>query len=393
MNINKDLNNKLTAVDPQEQERLNNDQGTLKENQIRFQPFANRPPAKPISPFIPKSFSQLLNMLKISSSLAFSLLTRKAHIWGHPVIVHIEPTSLCNLRCPLCPSGNHELTRQRTSLDFEQFKIIVDKLPPTVRMLLLWNQGEPFLVKDFISMIEYAKQKSLYIVTSTNGHFFRKPEEVKKVVASGIDEIIISLDGADQESYQKYRVGGDLEIVKQGVQNLARQKNRLQQNKPLLHLQFILMKHNISQKREMITLGKEMGADKLSFKTLQVTSWKEGEDFLPDDPTQTRYQTKSDNGKYKTRRRRFFADDCLRLWYSAVVNCDGQVSPCCFDKDGEYSQGNLLRSDFTSIWKGESFQKFRQSLLDSRLKLEMCQDCTEGLKNLFPETIDFHKES
>lgn len=391
MAINRDLNQKLTAVDSKAQERINSDQVTVKENQSKFQPFANRPPAKPISPFIPKSFSQFINLLKISASLAVSLLTRKAYIWGNPVIVHIEPTSLCNLRCPLCPSGNHELTRQRTSLDFEQFKIIVDKLPPTVRMLLLWNQGEPFLVKDFNSMIKYAKQKSLYIVTSTNGHFFRKPEEVEKVVASGIDEIIISLDGTDQESYQRYRVGGDLEIVKKGVQDLALQKIQLKRNKPLLHLQFILMKHNIDQKRKMITLGNEMGADKLSFKTLQVTNWKEGENFLPDNSALTRYEGKTEGGKFRTKRRKFFPDDCLRLWYSMVINCDGQVSPCCFDKDGEYSQGNLIESDFRSIWQGESFQNFRQRLLDSRLELEMCQDCTEGIKNLFTQTIDYHK--
>ena len=375
------------------EEKGNISLATSKKNQTGIKPFGNRPPAKPISPFIPKSMSQLINLIKISSSLGFSLLTRKAHTWGNPVIVHIEPTSLCNLRCPLCPSGNGELTRLRTKMNFEQFKTIIDKLPATVRMLLLWYQGEPFLVKDFTRMIRYAKRRSKYIVTSTNGHFFRKPEEIKKIIQSGIDEIIISLDGVDQESYQKYRVGGNLEIVKQGIRDLASQKNCVNQSRPLIHLQFILMKHNITQKKMMISLGKEMGADKLSFKTLQVTHWKAGEDFLPENSAHTRYEGKTEDGHYKTRRRRFFPEDCLRLWYSAVVNCDGQVSPCCFDKDGEYSIGNLLESDFSSIWQGESFQNFRQTLLDSRFELEMCQDCTEGIKNLFPETIDYHKKT
>jgi radical SAM protein with 4Fe4S-binding SPASM domain len=392
MATTKDLDKNLAAIDSISKENISGHQAAVREIQDRFQIFPNRPPAKPISPFLPKSFSQLLNLFKIIAGLGLSLLTRKAYVWGTPIIVHIEPTSLCNLRCPLCPSGNGELTRERAKMTFRQFKTVIDKLPSTVRMLLLWNQGEPFLVKDLANMIRYAKQKSMYIVTSTNGHFFRKPGEVEKIVQSGIDEIIISLDGADQESYQKYRIGGNLEIVKQGVRDLAFQKNRLNYNKPLLHLQFILMKHNVTQKKKMIELGKEMGADKLSFKTLQVTSWKEGEEFLPDDPAHTRYEGKREGGIYKTHRRRFFPNDCLRLWYSAVVNCDGQLSPCCFDKDGEYSTGNLLESDFTSIWKGKSFQNFRQRLLDSRLELEMCQDCTEGLANLFPETIDYHKK-
>jgi len=392
MDKSKYLNDKPTDLDFDRREEKEIDElDDFPEKSSGLNPLVNRPPTKLISPFIPKSFSQFLNLLKISSSLGLSLLTRKAYIWGNPVIVHIEPTSLCNLHCPLCPSGNGELTRERSKMTFEQFKTIIDKLPSTVRMLLLWNQGEPFLVKDFTRMIRYANQKSMYIVTSTNGHFFRKPEEVENIVASGIDEIIISLDGADQESYQKYRIGGNLELVTKGVRNLAKEKSRLDLNKPLIHLQFILMKHNISQREQMIRMGKEMGADKLSFKTLQVTNWKQGEDFLPKDSTFTRYEGKTADGIYKTKRRKLFPNDCLRLWYSAVINCDGQVSPCCFDKDGQYSTGNLFDSEFSSIWRGESFQNFRQTLLDSRFALEMCQDCTEGLKNLYPETIDYHK--
>jgi len=351
----------------------------------------NRPPAKPISPFLPRTLSQFINLLRIGASLGISLLLRRAYTWGNPVIVHIEPTSLCNLHCPLCPSGSGDLTRKRSKMSLDQYKIILDKLPASVRMVLLWNQGEPFLVKDFLQMVEYAKQKGLYVVTSTNGHFFRELEQAKRVVQTGIDELIVSLDGTDQESYQKYRAGGKLTWVIQGIKNLAAARMQLDLNRPLIHLQFILMKHNIAQRERMIELGQQMGADKLSFKTLQIVNWQQGNQFLPDDPNLTRYQSIGESEQPRTKRRRFLPDQCLRLWYSMVINCDGQVSPCCFDKDAEYNMGNLLNSSFSSIWKGDHFKKFRQKLLNSRFELEICRDCTEGVKNLFQETINYQK--
>ncbi len=349
------------------------------------------PPARPISPFIPKNLRQATNLIKMSTSLGLSLLRRKPVVWGNPVIAHIEPTSLCNLSCPLCPSGNGSLTRVRERLDLEKFKTVVDKLPDSIRMLLLWNQGEPFIVKQLPEMIRYAKQREIYVVTSTNGHYFRKNKQVKEVVESGIDEIIVSLDGADQEVYEKYRQGGKLKWVFEGIQRLADWKHRLKSRSPLIHLQFILMKQNAHQRNDMIALGRKLGADRLSFKTVQVTDFEGGEQFLPDDPEISRYTGKTTDGKYITRKRKLFPDDCLRLWYSLVVNCDGRVSPCCFDKDGDYSIGNLVEEQFDVVWRGPAFKKFRQHLLNSRYDMDMCNDCTEGLKDLFVQTVDYSR--
>ncbi len=348
-------------------------------------------PARSISPFFPRSFQQLLNLIKLSSSLGTSLLSRRAVTWGTPVVAHIEPTSLCNLHCPLCPSGNSQLTRNRSRMDFDTFKTIIDKLPETIRMLLLWNQGEPFMVREFIDMLRYARRRQLYLVTSTNGHFFNNIDQVQDLIRSGINEIIISLDGTTQESYQKYRIGGDLDRVFHGIQNLGRIKRELQSPTPIIHLQFILMRHNLHQKKEIQILGRKYGADRLSFKTLQVTGFENGKDFLPDDPVFTRYSGRSLDGQYITRKRAFFPNDCLRLWYSLVVNCDGTVSPCCFDKDGDYVLGNLVEQAFEQIWRGENYQNFRQRLLDFRMEQEMCRDCTEGLKNVFPETVIYQE--
>jgi radical SAM protein with 4Fe4S-binding SPASM domain len=350
------------------------------------------PPARPRSPFVPGNLREAINLIKIGAGLGLSLLTKKTFVWGSPVIAHIEPTSLCNLQCPLCPSGNGSLTRVRERMDYENFKTIIDKLPQTIKMLLLWNQGEPFIVKDLPKMIRYAKRRDIYLVTSTNGHYFRKEKMVHSIVKSGIDEVIVSLDGVDQEVYEKYRVGGRLDWVFEGIERLTRTKYLYRSKTPMIHLQFILMRHNIQQKDDMIRIGQKLGADRISFKTVQVTGFEGGENYLPNDPEFTRYQQKTSDGQYITRKRRFFPDDCLRLWYSTVINCDGRISPCCFDKDGDYELGNLISESFSEIWKGEKYQGFRQHLLKDRYNLEMCQDCSEGVKNLFVQTVDYNRE-
>jgi radical SAM protein with 4Fe4S-binding SPASM domain len=348
------------------------------------------PPARPFFPFIPRHFFQLVNLLKVTGGLVTSLLLRRPFVWGDPLIVHIEPTSLCNLKCPLCPSGTGLLTRHRSKLNFNEFKIILDKLPESLRMLLLWNQGEPFLVKELPQMIEYARKRDIYVSTSTNGHFLHHPASVRDLVKADLNELIISLDGADQKTYEKYRSGGNLTQVFEGIRNVCLTKKQLNKAHPIIHLQFILMRHNQHQMNQMIHIGKQLGVNRISFKTLQLGEFEGAEHFLPDNPHYTRYLDKDRNGNYVTRKRRIFPNDCLRLWYSMVINCDGRVSPCCFDKDGRYSFGNLFEDSFTSIWYGHKFWKFRQNLLKSRYYYDMCRDCSEGLKSLFVRSIRYN---
>lgn len=348
------------------------------------------PPARPLSHFIPRHYHQLINLLKVSAGLAVSLLMRRPLVWGNPLIVHIEPTSLCNLKCPLCPSGTGLLTRHRAKLSFRKFRIILDKLPESVRMLLLWNQGEPFLVKELPQMIEYARKRDIYVSTSTNGHFLHDPVSVRNLVKADLNELIISLDGADQQTYEKYRSGGNLSRVFDGICNVSLAKKQLNKTHPIIHLQFILMRQNQHQMNQIIDIGKQLGVNRISFKTLQLGEFEDAEHFLPDDPQYTRYLEKNKNGNYVTRKRRLFSNDCLRLWYSMVINCDGWVSPCCFDKDGTYSFGNLFEDSFNSIWYGLKFRKFRHNLLKSRYYYDMCRDCSEGIKNLFVRSIRYN---
>ena len=155
--------------------------------------------------FLKKSLTwkRFINAILVYTSYGLSLIFRKPILWGFPPVVMIEPTNICNLKCPLCPSGNGTLKRARGYMDLETFKKIIDEIKDKSFMVVLWNQGESFLNKDFLEMIRYASQNKLFTLVSTNANI---DFDAEQIVKTGLDSMIVSLDGATQETYNKYRV-------------------------------------------------------------------------------------------------------------------------------------------------------------------------------------------
>ncbi|HEX9655267.1 MAG TPA: radical SAM protein, partial [bacterium] len=183
------------------------------------------------------SARRLLNAGIALSSLALSAFSKKALIWGKPFIMTVEPTNVCNLRCPLCVTGNGSMTRRSGLMDFERFKTIIDEVGTYLFYLLLYQQGEPFINKDFLKFVEYAKRQNIFVTTSTNGHYLN-PETAHQTVASGLDSLIVSIDGADQKTYETYRVDGKLAKVIHGIENLLRERERSRRHTPKIFIQF-----------------------------------------------------------------------------------------------------------------------------------------------------------
>jgi len=211
-------------------------------------------------------FSRLFNAIKVYISYYISLLTKSAVYWGSPPVVMIEPTNICNLQCPLCPSGNGTLKRAKGYMDLDVFKKIIDDIEKTAFMVVLWNQGEPYLNKDFSKMVKYASDRGLFTLVSTNGNIDYEAEEIVK---SGLDSMIVSLDGTTQETYNKYRVNGKLNTVIKGVKEIVAAKKKLKRSNPLLRWQFLVMKHNEHEIEEIKLLAKELEVDNLELRVFK----------------------------------------------------------------------------------------------------------------------------
>ena len=316
------------------------------------------------------------NATKVLSSYYYSKWNRNAVQWGLPISIAIEPTTSCNLRCPECPSGLRSFTRNTGMLEKDFFLKVIDEIHKDILYLIFYFQGEPYLNPDFLDMVKYASSKNIYTATSTNAHYLNDVN-AKKTIESGLDRLIISIDGTTQETYESYRIGGKLEKVIEGAKNIVKWKKELKSKTPHTVFQFLVVKPNEHQVEDVKKLAKEIGIDEVGLKTAQVYDYEHGNSLIPDIEEYSRYKKMSD-GSYKIKNN--LDHHCWKLWHSCVVTWDGIVVPCCFDKDAEHRLGNLQKESFSSIWQNEKYKLFRASVLRSRSEIDICKNCSEGTK-------------
>lgn len=293
-----------------------------------------------------------------------------------PISLSIEPTTACNLGCPECPSGLKQFSRDTGNLKAENFNRWLDQLSPTLSYLNFYFQGEPFIHNDILHFISKASQAGIYTSTSTNAHFITE-KKAQEIVQSGLDRILISIDGTTQEVYEQYRVHGSLQKVLDGTKHLVEARKNLNSRTPHIIFQFLVVRPNEHQIEEAKQLANEYKVDEIRFKTAQVYDYENGNPLIPTVEKYSRYKRLS-NGKFIVKSS--LDNHCWRMWSGAVVTWDGKVVPCCFDKDATHEMGNLSKEDFKSIWKGKAYAMFRKQLLKGRKEIDICKNCSEGTK-------------
>lgn len=319
------------------------------------------------------TYKRVLNATKVISSYYVSKLIKQPVQWGQPIAFSVEPTTSCNLRCPQCPSGLRSFSRPTGMLLQPVFERIIDELHPTTGYVTLYFQGEPYLNTKFLDMVSYANRHKIYTATSTNAHYLTE-ENSKKTIESGLDRLIISIDGTSQDTYGKYRIGGQLEKVLEGTKNLVKAKRDMKASTPHIIWQFIVFKHNEHELNEIKSLAKTYGVDELAIKSAQIYDYENGSELIPENEAYSRYKKEEDNYQFKNK----LLNHCWRLWHSCVITWDGKVVPCCFDKDGTYQLGNLGEKSFNDIWQSDQYKQFRTQILKGRQYIDICKNCSEG---------------
>jgi radical SAM protein with 4Fe4S-binding SPASM domain len=290
--------------------------------------------------------------------------------------ISLEPTTACNLKCPECPSGLRQFSRPTGNAEKELFRQIIEELHRDLIWIIFYFQGEPFIHPGFLDMVKYASEQKLYTITSTNGHFLND-ENARRCVESGLDRLIISVDGITQETYESYRKEGKLENVLTGARNVVKWKKKLGKKSPYLIFQFLVVQQNEHEIPGIYTLAKEIGIDEVKLKTAQLYDYKNGNPLIPQNNKYSRYR-KTPSGEWVIKNK--LANHCWKLWHSCVITWDGLVVPCCFDKDALHRFGDLKSSSFKEVWKGEKYQTFRRAILKGRQNIDICTNCTEGTR-------------
>lgn len=327
---------------------------------------------------------KILNWIIVEASI----LLKPASPWGWPTHLQVEPTNFCNLRCALCPVSEG-LNRPSGQMNFDIFKNFIDGIGDYIFIILLWDWGEPFLNPAVYDMISYAEKRNIKIVSSTNGHIFARGDNAEKVVNSGLDSLIFAIDGITQETYERYRKGGDLNTVITGIKRVVSVKRALNSKTPFINLRFIPMKHNEHEIPKLKDFARSLGVDALTIKTLnphdEYITAEDSRKFLPENPLYQRF--KYDPGTYS--RIRLERSPCKTLWNMPVIHCDGKVSPCTFDPHGKYSIGDLTRETFKDIWWGTPYRRLRRQFHEDYRKNEQCAVCSYAFEGgaLSTETI------
>ena len=321
------------------------------------------------------TFKRAWNGLKVLASFYTGRLLNKHIQWGYPVSISFEPTTSCNLRCPECPSGMRAFTRPTGMLQKDFFTRTIDEIHKELLYLIFYFQGEPYLNPDFLDMVKYASSKGIYTATSTNAHYLNDAA-AKRTIESGLDRLIISIDGTTQDVYQQYRIGGHLDKVIAGAKNIVKWKKEMNSKTPFIFFQFLVVKPNEHQIEDIKRLALEVGVDEVRFKTAQVYDYERDPNKLITTIDKFSRYKKDESGTYVPKNK--LANRCWKMQHANVITWDGLVVPCCFDKDAMHQLGNLKNQSFKEVWNNDNYKQFRNELMQSRKNIDICANCSEG---------------
>lgn len=294
----------------------------------------------------------------------------------YPLFLGVEPTTACNLRCPQCISGLRAFSRPTGRMDPSLLERLMAELHSYLWGVLFYFQGEPLIHPEIGRLISIVSRYRLLSSLSTNGHFLTE-EKSYELIAAGLTHLRISVDGMTPESYAKYRAGGHLAEVQAGAERLLKLRRAMRSRYPLVELQFIAFRHNLSEIPAFKRWARQVGADIARIKTAQILelSPAQYEAWIPEE--KSRYERAAD-GTVRLKGR--IPNRCWRLWRAAEVTWDGRVLPCCFDKNAEYAFGAVQNGHFGEVWHNEKAETFRRRVFRARESIDICRNCSEGIR-------------
>lgn len=307
---------------------------------------------------------RLLNLL--IAELQYRL--KSSHLYSYPAVITIEPGNICNLRCPLCPTGKKDNSAKHGFIEFSDFKKVIDEIGKYLLLIRLYNWGEPLLNQELKKMVEYATERGIEVKISTNLSMALSVQEIEDIAKTNLRKIYVSANGASKESYSKYHVGADFDRVMKNLKLLTEKKREVNNKYTEIIWLFHVFSHNEHEIEEAKVLAKGIGI-KLSINKMRTDMGKEvfetTEDaierdgkWLPENPEYNIFDIENNTPKKRFR--------CNILWKETVINWDGSILPCCFIYSEKFSFGNIRQRSFKDIWNNEIYVAARKAVKSNR---------------------------
>jgi radical SAM protein with 4Fe4S-binding SPASM domain len=279
---------------------------------------------------------------------------------GRPYVYTIDTGNVCNLRCPLCPTGAQTLQRKQHMMTRATFERILEKIRPWAIEVILHNWGEPFLNTDILDIVRAAGAASIGTTISSHLNLVHRGDDfLGDVVDSGLDHLTVSLDGTTQDVYETYRRGGSIDAVFHNLRTLLAHRRKARRRTPVVEWQFLVMKHNQHQMDDARRLASQLGVDRLRFTSAglpfeELSNQRLAAEWMSDLPDYRAYDPKKihDRGY-------LFDERCFYLYRGMTVNPGGEVSPCCVVYHAQHDFGNLLTNSVDDIWNNATYRASR----------------------------------
>ncbi len=287
-----------------------------------------------------------------------------------PKSVRLEACTICQLNCECCYMRKSNHTLGIGYLTFENFKKFIDE-NNFIKSIELSNSGEIFLNPDLLKIIKYSYEKGVEL-TAYNGVNFNtvSDEMIEALVKYKFKKITCSIDGASQETYSIYRVGGDFEKVISNLRKLNDYKAKYNSEYPLVKYQFIIFGHNEHEIKKAKEIACELNAE-INFKF----SWDKNYSPIKNE-TLVREAigfTQLSDTEYEHKKSCFLKSFCVKMWTQPQINWDGRLIGCCRLADKDYGV-NVFDIGLETALKSPKFS-YAKKMLMNKESAKPCIPC------------------
>lgn len=309
-----------------------------------------------------------LNLLRAALNVGY----RRARPWSLPIYMQLELTSACNLRCPVCPTGNGELARPAAMIDPDLVRRVLDETGDNLLVLALWGWGEPLLHPRLREILSLAARHPAATLVSTNGQRLDRDDVLAALAEFPPAYLIVALDGLTDATNTVFRRGARLAPALAGVRRLAELRRQRGTSAPVLHMRFIAMKHNEHEIPHVREFAADHAFDFVSIRTLSVAGHDEAV-HASLVPSGERYRPYRYEAGRRVPRHDYV---CQIAFLLPTVMADGTVVSCDQDFNALQPYGTVANgASFREVWFGERAAEVRRLIRAHAACLDHCSRC------------------
>ena len=258
-----------------------------------------------------------------------------------PYRAAVDVVNTCNLKCPLCPTGQRRFGRDVQLMPVEHLDGLLEEFGDYLYMLDFFNWGEPLLHPQIGEFVERVHKRKIFTRISSNLSHSKRRDQIEAVCDAGLDYMLLSIDGATQDVYEKYRKGGNLELVLENIAHIIDYKRRHRLQTPVLEWRFLRFDFNQHQAEATRSLAKKAGVD--------IFTIENG--FIP-----SAVADRQDEPEYRWALQQ---KTCAMLYKFVLLHPDGGLAPCCTMIDKRDDFHDIKSGSLREAWTNERYTQAR----------------------------------